>query len=528
MARKERNNQRNTRKIPSEKKTGGIFGVHKKRVLLRPDYRKKQSNTSIYFLIWSIFSAMALFIVLSLGISQIVVMKQTYRNEASREVAQKGQRIEAEILQGIPEPFGDNFSGYLRFLATSNGVDLYILNKEGYVLFPQEQNFDPSAPEVSEVYDFSEEMRLMLEKMQRKQARTVVFETDDACIYGSEFAKFNDSSIYLYVGRSMDLATIATARMTGRMILIAVFVFLLSFAVSSAVSGWLTKPIAEMKDKAQQLAGGRFDVDFHGVDYGQEMVELADSLNFARDELSKTDHMQKELIANVSHDFKTPLTMIKAYASMIMEISGDIPEKRNKHAQVIVDEADRLASLVTDVLDLSKMTSGIEALQEDVFNMSKETLEILNRFAYLKETGGYQFITEIEEGLYTRADRLKIGQVLYNLIGNAVNYTGEDRKVYVRIKKNSPNTFVFSVTDTGKGIKPEEIDSVWERYYRSSEMHKRPVKGTGLGLSIVKCVLEKHNFRFGIRSKVGKGSTFYVIFPLMDIVEECDDGDLDA
>ena len=115
--------------------------------------------------------------------------------------------------------------------------------------------------------------------------------------------------------------------------------------------------------------------------------------------------------------------------------------------------------------------------------------------------------------------------MLYNLIGNAVNYTGENKKVYVRIKKDSADTFRFSVTDTGKGIKPEELDFVWDRYYRSSEMHKRPVKGTGLGLSIVKRVLEKHNFHFGIRSKVGRGSTFYVVFPLVEVVQ---DDDLDA
>jgi signal transduction histidine kinase len=220
--------------------------------------------------------------------------------------------------------------------------------------------------------------------------------------------------------------------------------------------------------------------------------------------------------------------MIKAYASMIMEISGDIPEKRNQHAQVIVDEADRLTALVTDVLDLSKINSGIESLKEDVFDMSKELFKILDRFAYLKENnlkgvGGYRFITDIEEGLHTCADRVKIEQVLYNLIGNAVNYTGTDKKVYVKLSRNTDETFRFSVTDTGKGIKTEELDAVWERYYRSSEMHKRPVKGTGLGLSIVKSVLQKHNFNFGIQSVVGKGSTFYVDFPIVEIVEEDDE-----
>ena len=299
-----------------------------------------------------------------------------------------------------------------------------------------------------------------------------------------------------------------------RTVLIAVFVFILAFAVSSAVSGWLTKPISEMREKANLLAQGDFGVDFHGSDYGEEMSELAESLNFARDELSKADSMQKELIANVSHDFKTPLTMIKAYASMIAEISGENPEKRKKHAQVIVDEADRLALLVSDVLELSKMQSGIAEMRLTSVDMSAYTQEILDKFAYLRETKGYVFVADVEEGLVAYVDELKIGQALYNLIGNAVNYTGEDKTVFVTLKKLDESKFRFSVRDTGEGIAPEEISSIWERYYRSKESHKRPVSGTGLGLSIVKTVLQKHGFVFGVESKEGEGSTFFVEFPL--------------
>jgi signal transduction histidine kinase len=256
-------------------------------------------------------------------------------------------------------------------------------------------------------------------------------------------------------------------------------------------------------------------VDFHGNIYGKELAELADALNYARDELSKTDQMQKELIANVSHDFKTPLTMIKGYASMIMEISGDIPEKRNKHAQVIVDEADRLTSLVNDVLDLSKISSGIEALTMTTFEMSAYVDEILGRFDYPKETKGYRFVTEIEGDLYTRGDERTLRQALYNLIGNAVNYTGDDKKVFVRLKRTGENVFRFSVQDTGEGIAEEELAVIWDRYCRSATTHKRPVKGTGLGLSIVKTVLQLHGFAFGVDSEKGKGSTFWVDFPLI-------------
>ena len=147
--------------------------------------------------------------------------------------------------------------------------------------------------------------------------------------------------------------------------------------------------------------------------------------------------------------------------------------------------------------------------------MSALVHKVLDRFAYLKERDGYVFELDVEEGLYTYADELMISQVLYNLIGNAVNYTGEDKRVFVRLKKYSDSEFYFSVTDTGAGIKQEEIGEIWDRYYRSSQTHKRPVKGTGLGLSIVKTVFEKHEFKFGVKSEEGKGSTFFVYFPII-------------
>ena len=114
-------------------------------------------------------------------------------------------------------------------------------------------------------------------------------------------------------------------------------------------------------------------------------------------------------------------------------------------------------------------------------------------------------------------DELKIGQVLYNLISNAVNYTGANKTVYVRLKKQEDGkSFRFSVRDTGKGIKEEEIASIWDRYYRSSETHKRPVRGTGLGLSIVKAVLVRHDLHFGVNSRLGEGSEFFVDFPMTE------------
>lgn len=485
----------------------------------RGRYRRAQKKTSIFFLLWTIFTAFAMVIMVLFWVLQQVFMTQAYKEEASDQIAEKGKSIETEILKGPPKHFEGNLSFYLRVLSDRYGVRIALLSEKGELLFPLEENFDPSAPEIEEFFDFSAEMKLMLEKLKKNGGKSVVYEGDDEYVYGSRITLYGDMPVYLYAGESLALAQATAAQMNIRMAVLSVFVFVAAFAVASAVAGWLTKPLAEMKEKAHSLAQGDFSVDFHGNEYGEEMVELADTLNFARDELSKTDKMQKELIANVSHDFKTPLTMIKAYASMIIEISGEVKEKRNKHAKVIVDEADRLANLVADLLDLSKLSAGMETLRLAKVDISSYVHEILGRFAYLRDMQGYGFETDVDEELYSYVDELKIGQVLYNLIGNAVNYTGEDKRVFVRLKKEEGGRFRFSVTDTGSGIKPEEIGEIWDRYYRSSESHKRPVKGTGLGLSIVKTILQKHGLQFGVESEVGKGSTFFVLFSQMEETE---------
>lgn len=487
----------------------------KRRFFRRLQYRSKQ-RTSIFFLIWSILTVFAVVIVLLFGITQQLMLVRTYRKEAKRDVSEKGAVIRQLVVGTPPKEFGGNFSGYLRFLSNRYEVKIVLLSGEGELLFPIEQNFDSNDPEIEKEFDYEKKVQRLKTELKNSDTSYAVYEYDSDYVYGERVLLFgNQTEGYLYVTKSLSLMYAAASSVGERMTFISIFVLIASFAVSSALSGWLTRPLNEMTQQAHELAKGNFDVDFRGESYGQEMSELAETLNYARDELSKANAMQRELIANVSHDFKTPLTMIKGYASMIVEISGENPEKRNKHAQVIIDEADRLAGLVNDILDLSKIQSGIDQLELRELDMSSYVEEVLDRFSGLRETQGYCFVTEIEEDLYTRADEVKIGQVLYNLIGNAVNYTGEDRMVTVRLKKTDENTFRFSVTDTGSGIKPEELSAVWDRYYRSSEMHKRPIKGMGLGLSIVKSVLEKHAFRFGIDTKLGVGSTFYVDFPLV-------------
>ena len=290
-----------------------------------------------------------------------------------------------------------------------------------------------------------------------------------------------------------------------------IFAFLLSLYLSERIAS----PIDKITKAAENLAKGDFETKFDGRGY-LESQKLAETLTYAEQELSKVDKMQRDLIANVSHDLRTPLTMLKAYAEMIRDLSGDNPKKRNEHLEIIINETDRLALLVNDILDLSKLESGKQKLNPTEFEISGKLSEIIDRFKGISEKRGYNIQFTPDSPRIVRCDEIKIQQVIYNLINNAINYTGDDKQVFVR-QINKPDGVLIEVEDTGDGIEEDKIKLIFDKYYRS-ENHKREVVGTGLGLSIVKAVLKLHNYDYGVRSTIGKGSVFW--FSISDIKDE--------
>jgi signal transduction histidine kinase len=262
---------------------------------------------------------------------------------------------------------------------------------------------------------------------------------------------------------------------------------------------------------ASQLAEGNYDVNFEGGRYS-EIAQLADTMNYTSRELAKADNLQKDLIANVSHDLRTPLTMVKSYAEMIRDLSGNNPEKRNAHLQVIIDEADRLNLLVADLLLLSKMQSGVDALNITRFNIKDSIISILNSYRILSEQEGYDFTYRCDADIFVDGDESRIKQVLSNLVNNAVRYSDEDKHISITVTETG-SVVRCEVTDKGQGIPEDELEHIWERYYKSSSNHSRNTAGTGLGLSIVKEILLLHKAGFGVISKPNEGSTFWFELP---------------
>ena len=256
------------------------------------------------------------------------------------------------------------------------------------------------------------------------------------------------------------------------------------------------------------LAEGNYDVRF-GVGGYREIAELSDTLSVAAEELSKTGALQRELIANISHDLRTPLTMIGGYAEMMRDIPG---ENTPENMQIIIDETKRLTSLVNDLLDISKLQSGTQTLSLSDFNLTETIREVIGRFSKLTEQDGWTIDFTASEEVIVNADRTRILQVVYNFINNAITHSGGDKLVEVRqivSERDGKKVVRIEVTDHGEGIPEENLKYIWDRYYKVDKTHRRAVTGSGLGLSIVKSILEMHHARYGVESEVGKGSTFW-------------------
>jgi signal transduction histidine kinase len=202
---------------------------------------------------------------------------------------------------------------------------------------------------------------------------------------------------------------------------------------------------------------------------------------------------------------RTPLALIYSYAEMMHDFPKDITKEQ---VGVIMEETKRLADLVNDVMDISKLEAGMEVLQTTCFNLTKNLEETIERMSELLKKHDYEIDFIFDEEIFIEADETMINRAFYNLLVNAVNYTGVDRKVSVI--QTIYNTHVkISVADSGNGISESDLPFIWDRYYKSCKTHKRAVTGTGLGLSIVKKIMELHNGKYGVSSETDKGSTFW-------------------
>lgn len=490
----------------------------------RTNLKKLKYNIWTYFILYTVIMILAIWIL------QVVFMDGYYQRVKQIELEKTGSEL--SYMMNNESTDNDHIDKWVStaIKASESGVYCYLCHEENdelikesiYSYFLREDyEYKPITVGTDELRGsqlFSDSILTLDDS--GKSSVCYYYESGSSageksfCVYVTRVSNdLGDSYLFLISPKTALSEAISVIQV--QLAIVTVVVIIISFILSWAISTKLSAPIQKMSDTAKSWAEGDGTAVFSGESY-EELSELAEALNYAKEGISKTGLLQRDLLANVSHDLKTPLTMIKAYAEMILDISGENKQKREEHTRVIIDEADRLAMLVNDILDLSKLQNGAGEDNFEQINLSELVERVVYRFSDFCTREGYKIDSFIEPDLFTVCNERQIEQVVYNLIGNSVNYTGKDMTVRVNLRKTQNGKLLLEIVDSGKGIEPELVDTIWEKYYRFSETHQRPVKGTGLGLSIVKTILKNHKLRFGVISKKGVGSNFFVEFKDID------------
>lgn len=464
----------------------------------------------IQYKTWKAFLLFAIFIIALLWLMQVFLVNVFFRQMQARQLISVAHELsESYETEGNSGRFRDSVQskiGLVVYVFDSNGRIVYNNTPYNAIGTDRDTNSANILSFINQV-DKEYESGVKMYRGEHYFLGTAVDSDDEviAFVYGEKVVR-NGMNYYVYTSTPSSTNDATVRVLAIQLLIVSAAIIAASIVMSLWFANALSSPIVGLTKAAIRFGKGDRNIVFDGGGYS-EMDALATELNNSNRELIKTDELRRDLVANVSHDLKTPLTLIRGNAEMIIDLTGDNKEKRDKQLSVIVDEVDRLTLLVNDMLKLSQLQAGVIDYNVARLDFSELVGNAVRSFGVLEATKGYDFIVDIDDGLFVDGDAPKLEQVVYNLLSNAISYCGEDKQVLISLKR-SDNFVRFSVTDHGNGMSEEDIKSIWTKYYRAERV-KRETVGTGLGLNIVYNVLKKANAKFGVDSVLGEGSTFW-------------------
>lgn len=284
----------------------------------------------------------------------------------------------------------------------------------------------------------------------------------------------------------------------------------MALIISAVMSNWFISPIMALSKATKEITKGNYKVKIAPPDGAKdEFGQLAQDFNIMAKEIESTQEMQKELIAGISHDLRTPLTIIRGYAESIRDITGENPQIREQQLNTIIDETDRLSKMVNSVMEYAKLSNSALKLNIVQYNIADMCMDVADIYANKAESEGKTVVYQGPDLVYVMADATLIERVLHNFVSNALIHTPPETEVVIGVTVLEDGKVRVSVKDSGEGISEEDQRHLFDKYYRSRKSSGK--QGTGLGLAIVKTIMENHNFEYGVDSEIGKGSEFWFI-----------------
>ena len=473
---------------------------------------RKSISTAFFSLVSTL---MVLGIVL-MGASEWVLFKNYFakdRYETLDQVVGVTQRTAQYLVQQAELPEGDELdalSTKLEIIGESAEAYLFFTDNDGRVMIA-------SSPDKLESLIVPEEM---MEKIDASDADYYhVFGTLGGMLDGKSYITVSEMrnengqpSGYLFLCSSGEQLTQFKQQFWSNFLLSACVMLLCASILTKILMRQLTDPLQKVTDAAQRFGGGDLSVRVEGVEGEGEAADLARTFNRMADNIQMNDNSRGQFMGNIAHELRTPMTTIKGFVDGILD--GTIPpEMQNHYLQLVSEETGRLARLIQNMLDLSKLESGEYQVNARMFNI----WETLTGVALAAEQRINDGMIELEgltmdEKVLVYADPDLIHQVAYNLLDNAIKFTPAGGTIRFSVEKLGPEAEI-SIWNSGQGISPEALPYVFERFYKEDRSRGLHARGSGLGLNICKVLVNLAGGQIRVESQQGEWCRFVFTLP---------------
>ena len=461
--------------------------------------------------LWSANMLLVIIGIAFLWTVQILLFEPNYINVTKESLLETVQETAAAIEEMAVDP-DDLTEEPLLFLSKTIVGTLFLVDADGEILAAfnngQQLNIDGLSNEYNWLLSHAPTV-LDGESLSAVED----FEKSSAILIGVPTTLFQRPAALLL---SNTITQIEALQSLNRQQLFLFTIILTIFAstISFFLAQHFIRPIKTIKEAIIRLTNGEL-YSVPKLKRSDELGTLSESVADLSTELQRVDVLRKEVIANVSHELRSPLALITGYGEMVRDVSGSDERLRKEHMDLIISEAHRMSAMVDDIMDFSIMQAGYTQLKNEIWN----TYEVVSSVvAYARGIANQYDITVDFEADRTNGnalfDRIKMEQVLRNLINNGINHTPKNERLLIKLTNTSAGTKV-AVINPGKDIPPEQLELIWERYQRVQHQagHK---EGTGIGLAIVKTILTSHAFEYGAESKNGVTCFWFVVPRLED------------
>ncbi|MEC5339746.1 HAMP domain-containing histidine kinase [Enterococcus casseliflavus] len=461
--------------------------------------------------LWSANMLLVIIGIAFLWTVQILLFEPNYINVTKESLLETVQETAAAVEEMAVDP-DDLPEDPLLFLSKTIVGTLFLVDEDGEILAAfnngQQLNIDGLSNEYSWLLSHAPTV------LNGESLSTVEdFEKSSAILIGVPTTLFQRPAALLL---SNTITQIEALQSMNRQQLFLFTIILTIFAstISFFLAQHFIRPIKTIKEAIIRLTNGEL-YSVPKLKRSDELGTLSESVADLSTELQRVDVLRKEVIANVSHELRSPLALITGYGEMVRDVSGSDERLRKEHMELIISEAHRMSAMVDDIMDFSIMQAGYTQLKNEIWN----TYEVVSSVvAYARGIANQYDITvdfeaDSKNGI-ALFDRIKMEQVLRNLINNGINHTPKNERLLIKLTNTSTRTKV-AVINPGKDIPPEQLELIWERYQRVQHQagHK---EGTGIGLAIVKTILTSHAFEYGAESKNGVTCFWFVVPRLED------------